>query len=128
MSLAIPARLGVDELGVLGWALLRLFQPTIATVGVDEDAVGAQVAKLQRVVPAGLIAEHEAHAAEIQGFDHNAFARDLKIARLRAGFCVSGSLLPGLTFLSSSVGVGLSEVLGHPIAQGLIAFALTDDR
>jgi len=48
--LAIPARLPLDELGVLTVALLRLFQPDFPGLAVDADAVTAQLQKLKRLI------------------------------------------------------------------------------
>jgi hypothetical protein len=129
-SLAIPARLSPDELGVLVVALLRLFQPDFPIVDVDADAVAAQAQKLRRLIPTGLMNELKPFALAIDGqrFRHAELSRDLKVAGLRAGMVASGSLRAGLQILSSQVGGELPAFLSDPIAQGLIAFALAEDH
>jgi len=128
MSLAIPARLPPGELGVLGLALLRLFQPELAAPGVDLDEVNAQVPKLRRLVPPALFDEVKPLALAVKQFDPEALVRDLKIAGLRAGLIASGSLLPGLAILTATEGADPAGTLADPIAQELISFALSEDR
>ena len=129
-SLAIPARLPTDELGVLVVALLRQFQPDFPLVGVDADAVATQAQKLRRLIPTGLMNELKPFALGIDGqrFGHAELSRDLKVAGLRAGLVASGSLLAGIRILSSQLGGELPAFLADPSAQGLIAFALGEDH
>ena len=72
--------------------------------------------------------EVRTHALAVESFSPLALARALKIAGLRAGLAASGTLLPGLAIVASSVGADLPSVLGDPVAQGLIAFAVGDHR
>lgn len=129
-SLAIPARLPTDDLGVLVVALLRLFQADFPIVEVDADAVAAQAQKLRRLIPTGLMNELKPFALGIdsQRFRHTDLSRDLKVAGLRAGLVASGSLLAGLRILASQAGGELPAFLSDPAAQGLIAFALGEDH
>jgi hypothetical protein len=129
-SLAIPARLPTDDLGVLVLALFRLFQPEFPITDVDADAVAAQAQKLRRLIPTGLMNELKPFAIAIdsQRFRHVDLSRDLKVAGLRAGLVASGSLLAGLRILSSQVGGELPDFLSDPVAQGLVAFALGEDH
>jgi hypothetical protein len=129
-SLAIPARLPADDLGVLVTALVRLFQPEFPIHGVDADAVATQNQKLRRLIPTGLSNELRPFALAIDGqrFDHHALARDLKIAGLRAGLVASGSLLAGLRILAAQAEGELPSFLADPVAQGLITFALGEDH
>jgi len=129
-SLAIPARLPTEELGVLVVALLRLFQPDFPIVEVDADAVAAQAQKLRRLIPTGLMNELKpfALAIDAQRFRHTDLSRDLKIAGLRVGLVASGSLLAGLRILSSQASAELPAFLSDPVAQGLITFALGEDH
>ncbi|HEY4238272.1 MAG TPA: hypothetical protein VGM88_00575 [Kofleriaceae bacterium] len=129
-SLAIPARLSVDELGVLVTALLRLFQPDFPIDGVDADAVAAQAQKLRRLIPTGLLQELKPYALAIdpQRFRHVELSRDLKVAGLRAGLVASSSLLAGLRILAAQADGTLPAFLGDPVAQGLITFALGEDH
>ena len=129
-SLAIPARLPLDELGVLTVALLRLFQPDFPGLAVDADAVTAQLQKLKRLIPSSLLNELKPYALAVdaQWFGHRELARDLKIAGLRAGLVASGSLLAGLRILSGANEAELSSFLADPVAQGLVSFALGEDH
>nr|MBA2542495.1 hypothetical protein [Deltaproteobacteria bacterium] len=129
-SLAIPARLPIDELGVLVIALLRLFQPDFPAHKLDADAVTSQHQKLRRLIPTNLMNELRPFALAIDpiAFRHDALARDLRIAQLRAGLVASGSLLAGLRILASQVGAELPGFLADPVAQGLVSFALGEDH
>ena len=130
-SLAIPARLSADELGVLVVGLLRLFQPEFPiSVALDGDAIATQSQKLKRLIPTGLLNELKpyAQAIDAQHFDHRALARDLKIAGLRAGLVASGSILAGLRILAAQAEGELPSFLADPVAQGLISFALGEDH
>jgi hypothetical protein len=123
--LAIPARLRAEELGVIGYALLRMFQPDIACPGVRIDEVNAALPKLRRLIPAHLGEELRPIARTVASFSPRDLARDLKIAGLRAGLVASGSVVPGLWIIASAGGDS-AGVLFDPLAQGLIAFALSE--
>jgi hypothetical protein len=129
-QLAIPVRLAPDDLGVLVTALLRVLQPEFPIHLVDADAVNAQVHKLRRLIPTGVLNELKPYAFAIdpQTFDHRVLARDLKVAGLRAGLVASGSLVTGLRILAGQAGGELPAFLGDPAAQGLISFALGEDH
>ncbi|MBA3396624.1 MAG: tetratricopeptide repeat protein, partial [Deltaproteobacteria bacterium] len=134
-SLAIPARLPLDDLGVLVTALLRLFQPDFPGLAVDPDAVATQVQKLRRLIPTGLMNELRPYALAIdsQRFGHRELARDLRITGLRAGLVASGSVVAGLRIIAAQAGDEvnggeLPSFLADPVAQGLISFALSDEH
>ncbi len=128
-SLAIPARLGVDELGVLVVALLRLFQPEFPIDGIDPDAVAAQLQKLRRLIPTGLMNELKPYAAAVDNqLRPRELARDLRVAGARAGLLASGSLRVGLEVLAAAAELDLQTYLADPVAQGLLAFALGEDH
>ncbi|MBA3541215.1 MAG: hypothetical protein H0T79_16510, partial [Deltaproteobacteria bacterium] len=129
-SLAIPARLAPDELGVLVVALLRLFQPDFPILSLDADAIAAQVQKLRRLIPNNLLNELKpfAQAIDAQHFSHEQLARDLKITGLRAGLVASASLLTGLQILAAQAGVPIADFMTDPVAQGLITFAIAEDH
>jgi tetratricopeptide (TPR) repeat protein len=129
-SLAIPARLASDELGVLVVSLLRLFQPEFPTEGLDGDAVAAQTQKLRRLIPTGLSNELRPFALAVDSghFRHENLARDLRIAGLRAGLVASGSLVAGLTILAAAESTDVPGFLANPVAQGLITWALSEDH
>ena len=126
MSLAIPARLPPDELGLLVLAMLRLFRTDARISGVDIEQLEAQLAKLRRAVPASLLEEARPHVLEADDINLHAFVRDLKIAGLRAGWAASGSLVPGLRILAASLGTDPVHVLGDPIVRSLVSFALSE--
>jgi len=129
-ALAIPARLPVDDLGVLVIALLRLFQPEFPTGGADPGLVAAQAQKLKRLVPTGMLNELRPYALAVDGsrFSHGELARDLRITGLRAGLVASGSLIAGLRILSAQTGADIVAHLEDPLARGLVAFALSEDH
>lgn len=129
-SLAIPARLSPDDLGILVLGLLRLFQPDFPVVDVEAEPVAAQTQKLRRLIPTGLMNELKPFALAIdpQRFRHLDLARDLRVAGMRAGLVASGSLLAGLRILAAQLGGELPAFLADPTAQGLIAFALGEDH
>jgi tetratricopeptide (TPR) repeat protein len=128
-SLAIPARLPPDELGVLVVALLRLFQPDFPAHEIDGDAVNAQFQKLRRLIPTNLLNELRPYglAMDPQRFSAKELSRDLKLAQLRAGLIASGSLLAGLRILAAQAEAELPRFLADPVAQGLVSFALGED-
>ncbi|MBS1119104.1 MAG: Tetratricopeptide repeat protein [Deltaproteobacteria bacterium] len=128
LSLAIPARLPPEELGIVTVAVLRLVQPELTSPGVDLGEVNARLPKLRRLISAGLLNDVRPHALAVTGFSHHVLARDLKIAGLRAGLVASGSILSGLSILAASVNTQLTGILEDPIVQALIAFALGEDR
>jgi tetratricopeptide (TPR) repeat protein len=125
-SLAIPARLPPEELGILLLAIMRLFQPTAVLPGVRVEEAEAQAAKLRRSIAPGLVSELQALAERIDTLDHLALAQALTIAGLRAGWAASGNLLPGLMIIAAAVGSTVPGVLGHPIARGLVSYALAE--
>ena len=130
VSLAIPARLPPDDLGVLVVALVRLFQGEFPARGLDEGAVAGQMQKLRRLIPTGLMNELKPFALAVDAghFDHQQLARDLKIAGLRAGLIAGGSLVAGLRQLAAQAGTDVPSFLADPVAQGLVTFALGEDH
>ena len=129
-SLAIPARLASEELGVLVVALLRLFQPDFPAYQVDPDAVATQLKFLGRLIPKNLLHELKPFALAIDGqrFGHRELSRDLKIATLRAGLVASGSIVAGLRILAAQADAELPGFLANPVAQQLVGFALGEDH
>ncbi|MGE5187345.1 MAG: tetratricopeptide repeat protein, partial [Acidobacteriota bacterium] len=129
-SLAIPARLPPDELGVLVVALLRLFQPEFPMGSLDEAAIAVQMQKLKRLIPSGLSSELKPYGLAVDAghFSHHELARDLRVAGLRAGLVASGSLIAGLGLLAAQAGTDVPSFLADPVAQGLVSFALAEDH
>jgi len=129
-SLAIPARLPAEDLGVLVVALLRLFQADFPSDGLDETAIATQIQKLKRLIPTSLLNELRPFALAVDGrqWSHAQLARDLRVAGLRAGMLACGSLIAGLEILAATAGTDLATVVADPAAQGLIQFALSEDH
>ncbi len=129
-SMAIPARLPADDLGVLVVALIRLFQPDFPGKGLDEAAITAQAQKLRRLIPSGLMSDLRPYALAIDAgaFVPTELARDLKIAGLRAGLVASGSILAGFGLLAAQAGTDVPSFLTDPLAQGVLSFALGEDH
>ena len=128
LSLAIPARLPVDELGAVVLAVLRQFKPQLPGTANQLEAAAALAPKLRKHLGSGVLEEMRGNALAVEAFSPLALARALKIAGLRAGLAASGTLLPGLAIVAASVGADLPSVLVDPVAQGLIAFAVGDHR
>ncbi len=127
-SLAIPARLPLDDLGVLVVALLRLFQPDFPAGKVDQDAVSSQYQKLRRLIPTNLMNELRPFALAIDTrLDHRQLATDLRVAGLRAGLVTAGSVRAGLRILAAQADAELPSFLADPVALSLVSFALGED-
>jgi tetratricopeptide (TPR) repeat protein len=129
--LAIVARLGGAELSALTVALLRLFVPDFHYLRVDEEQAAAQLNKLRRLIPSGLLTELRPYALglDLGHFDHEAFQRAVIAAGLRAGVRASGSLGIGLQILAAQRGLADAEQLTRdPLVKELIAFAVSEDH
>jgi len=129
-AMAIPFRLGVDELGALVVGLIRLFQPDFPAIMLSADAVTAQAQKLKRLIPSGLMNELRPFALAIDGntFDHTALAAGVQGAAYRAGVVASGSLAAGIRVLAGRLGVDAVTALDAPEVRDLIGFALGEDH
>ncbi|MEO8701560.1 MAG: tetratricopeptide repeat protein [Kofleriaceae bacterium] len=126
LSLAVPARLAIDELSILVLAVLRLFRPIPAPpdLVLDPNQIASRSAALRRAMTPALVEDTRPHALAIESFDPHALARDIKTAGLRAGLIASGSLRAGLAIIAGIIGTDLRSALADPMARGLIAFAL----
>ncbi len=130
-QLAIAARLPVDELGVLVVALLRLFQPDLPYLAVDNDLVASQLQRLKRLVPSGLMSELRPYALGIHAaaFDHRALARDLEMASHRAGLLAAGGAAAPLRLLLARAGApDLAAGMNHHEVAELVRFAISEDH
>ncbi len=129
-QLAIPARLSVDELGVLVVALLRLFQPDLPYLAVDADQVIAQQQRLKRLIPTGLMNELRPFALGVSPaqFDHRQLAHDLELASMRAGLLAAGGAAAPLRVLLLRAGATeLVQGMSVPIVRELVHYAVSDD-
>ena len=129
-SLAVPDRLGPDDLSALVVALLRLFQPEFNALAVDADAVIAHLNRLRRLIPTTLANELRPFALAVDAahFDPTALATGLDQVAIRAGLLATGDVGIGLTVLQARLrspdvrnAVGLSPVRDY------LAFAISDD-
>ncbi len=130
-QLAIAARLPVDELGVLVVALLRLFQPDLPYLAVDNDQVASQLQRLKRLVPSGLMSELRPYALGIHAasFDHRVLARDLETAAHRAGLIAAGGAAAPLRILLARMGASdLQAGMSHHAVAELVRFAISEDH
>lgn len=128
--LSILARLPEDELGVLVVALLRLFQPDLPYLAVDNDQVGLQIQRLRRLIPSSLMSELRPHALEIHGasFDHRALHRALETAAHRAGLVAAGGAAAPISLLLARVGApDLATGQRDPAVAALAQFAVSED-
>src|SRR5207245_1824091 len=91
--LAVPLRLGADELGVLVGGLVRQCVPDSQPAGFSESQVASEAARLQRIVPRKLHQELSPFALECAAPDLD--LRGLAVALVhsanRAGLLASGS-------------------------------------
>jgi hypothetical protein len=130
-QVSILARLPVDELGVLVIALLRLFQPDLPYLAVDNDQVASQLQRLRRLVPSGLMSELRPYALGIHAaaFDHRVLARDLELVSHRAGLIAAGGAAAPLRLLLAREGASdLASGLVFPAVAELVRFAISEDH
>lgn len=130
-SLALPARMTVDELGVLLAALLRLFDPEHAAAGVDAQAVDAQQQRLRRVVSGGLLQDLGPYALGIAGerFDPAAISAGLVEMGNRAGLLACGSIEAAMEMLRLTGGhADVKTALDAPDVAALARFAVSEDH
>lgn len=123
MQLAIPARMSVDELRVLGdvvWAMLR---PAMAM----PDPTTVQLAtKLRKYIPAPQLEQLASAAQSVPALDMAAFGRALKLAGLRAGLVACGSLRMSLEIVRGASGIELEQLVHDKTIQTLIDFGLRE--
>ena len=128
--MAIAARLPVDDLGVLVIALLRLFQPDLPYLAVDNDLVGSQLQRLKRLVPSSLMSELRPYALGVHAaaFDHRVLARDLEAAAHRAGlFAAGGAAAPLQVLLARAGAPDLASGMHHHAVAEVVRFAVSED-
>jgi hypothetical protein len=129
-AMAIPFRLPPDELGTLVVGLLRIFQPEFPAESLEFEAITAQMQKLKRLIPSGLLNELRPYALAIDGprFDHRQMAAGVRAAAYRAGLVCAGSLAAGLEVLAGRAGTDVGKSLDDPEARDLIVFAIGEDH
>jgi len=116
---------------VLVVALLRLFQPDMPYLAVDNDQVGSQLQRLKRLVPSGLMSELRPYALAFHAaaFDHRVLARDLELASHRAGLIAAGGAAAPLRVLLAKYGApDLAQGMSNPVVSELVRFAISEDH
>jgi|GEM_PF-1995126 len=129
-QLGILARLPEDELGVLVVALLRLFQPELPYLAIDNDQVVAQQQRLRRLIPSSLMNELRPYALGVHAasFDHRALARGLDTAAHRAGLVAAGGASAALGVLIARAGASDLATAYRTISVAeLVQFAVSED-
>ncbi|MBP6845036.1 MAG: hypothetical protein KA201_14895 [Kofleriaceae bacterium] len=128
--LSILARLPEEELGVLVVALLRLFQPDLPYLAVDNEQVGLQIQRLRRLIPSGLSSELRPYALSIDGhaFDHRELHRGLETAAHRAGLVAAGGAAAPIALLLARTGAADLAAGGRdPAVTALVQYAVSED-
>ena len=130
-SFAVPARMTVEEFGVLMVAMLRQFAPEFTSLAVDSDAVAAQQQRLRRLIPSSLIQQLRPFAINIAGpdFNHEALYRGILEAGNRAGLLACGSIKSAVAILSTLAGLGsVDEGFFDPDISTLVRFSVSEDH
>jgi hypothetical protein len=115
-----------NELAVLAGALVCLTRPNGAE-GMPPAVVSA-MQQLKKYAPAAAIDEARTTAATLGEINAASLARDLKLAGLRAGIIVSGSLRTALTLLAGAVRAQPIALLEDASIRQLVQFALAEHR
>ena len=131
-SLAVPARMSSEELGVLLMALLRQFDPEYAVAGVDAAAVASQQQRLKRLIPSGMVQELKLLAFDMAGtrLDYQGLQAGIQAAGDRAGLLACGSMRAALSVLCGMRGhsdLARAAAEDERIAD-LIKFAIGEDH
>lgn len=127
---AVPARMNLDEFGVLMVSLLRLFETDFGALGVDGEAVATQQQRLRRLIPNSLIQQLRPFAISMAGpdFDYRALYRGIHEAGNRAGLLACGSARAAAHTLAMLHGLSsAAAALVDPEINALMQFAVSDD-
>ena len=130
-SLAVPARMAPDEMGVLLAGLLRQFAPEFAPAGLDPAAVAAEQQKLRRLIPSQMVQELAPYALGIAGaeFDHRAIWAAILEGGNRAGLLAAGSVGAALGSLLRLGGYrDIHQGISDPFVANLLRFAVSEDH
>lgn len=130
-SLAVPARMGVDELGVLLAGILRQFSPDFAPEGLDPAQVAAEQQKLRRLIPNNMVQELAPFGLEIAGaaFDHRAVWAGIVEGGNRAGLLAAGSAAAALSAVLRLGGYrDIHQGMRDPLVAALLGFAVSEDH
>jgi tetratricopeptide (TPR) repeat protein len=130
-SLAVPARMAPDEMGVLLAGLLRQFSPEFAPAGLDPNAVAAEQQKLRRLIPSQMVQQLAPFALGVAGaeFDHRAIWAAILEGGNRAGLLAAGSLAAALGSLMRLGGYrDIHQGVSDPFVANLLRFAVSEDH
>jgi hypothetical protein len=129
-QLAVPARMSVDDFGVLLYALVRQFRPDLPAGDLSADAVAAEQQRVRRLIPSSLLQELGPYVVGIAGagLDHRRVWHGIREAGYRAGLLAAGSLHVALTAaLRIENQRDLPAGIARPAIRGLLRFACSED-
>ena len=130
-SLAVPARMNVDELGALLAGILRQFSPEFAPEGIDPVQIAAEQQKLRRLIPHNMVQELAPFGLEIAGaaFDHRAVWAGIIEGGNRAGILAAGSATAALGAVLRLGGYrDIHQGMHDPFVLALLRFAVSEDH
>jgi tetratricopeptide (TPR) repeat protein len=130
-SLAVPARMSVDELGALLAGILRQFSPDFTPEGIEPAHIAAEQQKLRRLIPSNMVQELAPFGLEIAGsaFDHRAMWAGIVEGGNRAGLLASGSAAASLGAVLRLGGYrDIHQGVRDPLVIGLLRFAVSEDH
>jgi hypothetical protein len=130
-SLAVPARMGVEELGALVAGMLRQFAPEYTPNGLDPAQVSAEQQKLRRLIPSNMLQELAPFAIDIAGagFDHRAVWAGIIDGGNRAGLLAAGSAAAAIGAVLRLGGYrNIHQGVRDPFVIGLMQFAVSEDH
>jgi hypothetical protein len=134
-SLAVPARLGTDELGALVAGMLRVFQPEFTPAGLDPAQIATEQQKLRRLIPSHMVQELAPFGLDIAGagagteFDHRALWAGILEGGNRAGLLAAGSAGAALDALLRMGGYrDVHQGVNDAFVAGLLRFAVSEDH
>ncbi len=132
-SLAVPARLGVEELGALVAGMVRQFQPEFTPSGLDPAHVAAEQQKLRRLIPSNMVQELAPFGLDIAGagaeFDHRALWAGIIEGGNRAGLLAAGGAGAAAGALLRLGGYrDIHQGVADAFVAGLLRFAVSEDH
>jgi tetratricopeptide (TPR) repeat protein len=132
-SLAVPARLGVEELGALVAGMVRQFQPEFTPAGLDPAHVAAEQQKLRRLIPSNMVQELAPFGLDIAAagaeFDHRALWGGIINGGNRAGLLAAGGVGAASGALLRLGGYrDIHQGVADAFVAGLLRFAVSEDH
>ncbi|HWM88312.1 MAG TPA: hypothetical protein VNO33_20800, partial [Kofleriaceae bacterium] len=131
-SLAVPARMSVDELGALLAGMLRQFSPEFTPAGLDPAQIAAEQQKLRRLIPSHMVQELAPFGLDVAAsadFDHAAVWAGIIEGGNRAGLLAAGSAGAALDAVLRLGGYrDIHQGVRDPFVAGLLRFAVSEDH